>query len=138
MIIETGVVKKVEEDKAWVIMVKGEQCVGCPACKTFGKGSFELVAFNMIGAKPGDNVEVEINSEYAPRQSAIVFTLPVVSLIIGYFWGSFCFSPIGLSTETAGILGSLGLMLIAFVGIIGFDRIVRKSQQINAHINRIL
>jgi sigma-E factor negative regulatory protein RseC len=134
---ENGVVNKVEKNFAWVTMVKGEQCAGCTACKAFGDGSFEIVALNEQGAKPGDIVEVEVNPKQVIKYSTIVFLLPVLSLIIGYFLGSSYLTQIGLSSEAAGIIGSMGLMIITFMGIIGYDRIVGKSQQINAHITRI-
>lgn len=135
---ENGVVKKVEQDLAWIIMMKGEQCAGCTACKAFGEGSFEIVALNERGAKPGDNVEVEINPRQVVKHSTIVFLLPVLSLIIGYFLGNSYLTQIGLSLEAAGIIGSLGLMIITFIGIIGYDRIISRSQQVNARINRVL
>jgi len=136
--IENGIVNKVEKNRAWVTMVKGEQCAGCNACKTFGEGSVELEAFNEPGAKPGDKVEIEINPRQVVKHSTIVFLLPVFSLIIGYFLGNFYLTQIGLSLEAAGIIGSLGLMIITFIAIMGYDRIFSKSQQIHARINRIL
>ena len=136
--IETGVVNKIEKDIAWVTMIKGEQCAGCTACNAFGEGSFELVALNEVGAKPGDNVEVEINPRQVIKHSTIVFLLPVLSLIIGYFLGNSYLTLIGLSLEAAGIIGSLGLMILTFFAIIGYDRIISRSQQVNARINRLL
>jgi sigma-E factor negative regulatory protein RseC len=135
--IENGVVNKVEKNFAWIKMVRGEQCAGCTACKVFGDGSFEIMAVNDPGAKPGDIVEVEINPKKVIKYSTIVFLLPVLGLIIGYFLGSSYLTKIGLSSEAAGILGSLGLMIITFIGIIGYDRIVGKSEPTNAHITRI-
>lgn len=136
--IETGVVNKIEKDVAWVTMIKGEQCAGCTACNAFGEGSFELVALNDPGAKVGDKVEVEINPRQVIKHSTIVFLLPVLSLIIGYFLGNSYLTLIGLSLEAAGIIGSLGLMILTFFAIIGYDRIISRSQQVNARINRLL
>ncbi len=136
--IETGVVNKIEKDVAWVTMIKGEQCAGCTACNAFGEGSFELVALNNPGAKVGDKVEVEINPRQVIKHSTIVFLLPVLSLIIGYFLGNSYLTLIGLSLEAAGIIGSLGLMILTFFAIIGYDRIISRSQQVNARINRLL
>ena len=136
--IETGVVNKIEKDIAWVTMIKGEQCAGCTACNAFGEGSFELVALNDPGAKVGDKVEVEINPRQVIKHSTIVFLLPVLSLIVGYFLGNSYLTPIGLSLEAAGIIGSLGLMILTFFAIIGYDRIISRSQQVNARINRLL
>ena len=136
--IETGVVNKIEKNLAWVTMIKGEQCAGCTACNAFGEGSFELVALNNPGAKVGDKVEVEINPRQVIKHSTIVFLLPVLSLIIGYFLGNSYLTLIGLSLEAAGIIGSLGLMILTFFAIIGYDRIISRSQQVNARINRLL
>lgn len=136
--IESGIVNKVEEDVAWVTMVKGDQCAGCNACKAFGERSVELMVLNEPGAKPGDRVEVEIEPEQVVKHSIIVFLLPVLNLIVGYFLGITYLTRLGFSTQSAGIIGSLGLMIITFVGIIGYDRLISKSQRINARINRIL
>ncbi len=136
--IKNGVVKTVEHDLASVIMIKGEQCAGCTSCNAFGEGTFEIVALNMRGAKPGDHVEIEVNPKHAVSHSAIVFMLPIVNLIIGYFLGSSFLAKIGLAAEVAGVIGSLGLMLITFVGIVGYGRIIRRTAPINAHINQIL
>ena len=136
--IETGVVNKIEKNLAWVTMIKGEQCAGCTACKAFGEGSFEVVALNNTDAKVGDNVEVEINPRQVVKHSTIVFILPVLSIIIGYFLGNSYLTHTGLSLEAAGIIGSLGLMILTFFAIVGYDRIISKSQQVNARINRIL
>lgn len=136
--IESGVVNRVENDLAWITMVKGEQCAGCTACKAFGEGSFEIMAINQQQAKPGDHVEVEINPKQVVKYATIVFLLPVLSLIFGYFLGSSYLTSIGLSLEAAGIIGGAGLMIITFVGIIGYDRFISKSQQIDAQIIRVL
>ena len=136
--IESGVVRKIDKNLAWVTMVKGEHCAGCNACSAFGEGSVELIALNETNAKPGDRVEVEINPRQVVKHSAIVFLLPVLSLIFGYFLGSSYLTKIGLSLEAAGIIGSIGLMVLTFAAIIGYDRILGKSQSTNARINRIL
>lgn len=136
--IENGIVNKIEKNLAWITMIKGDQCAGCTACNAFGEGSFELVALNDPGATVGDKVEVEINPRQVVKHSTIVFILPVLSLIIGYFLGNSYLTQIGLSLEAGGIIGSLGLMIITFIAIIGYDRMIGKSQQVSARINRIL
>ena len=136
--IETGIVSKIQKDTALVTVVKGEQCKGCSACDAFGEGSAELLAQNDLSAKVGDRVEVEIDPKQVIRHSAIVFLLPVFSLILGYFLGVNYLTKIGLSEEGAGIIGSLGLMALTFVGIFFYDRLLSKSDEVNARIIRIL
>ena len=136
--IETGIVSKIENKTAWVTVVKGDHCKNCNTCKSFGEGSAELLTANEISAKPGDRVEVEIDPKQIVRHSAIVFLLPVFALVIGYFIGINYIAKLAISSEGAGIIGSLGLMILTFLGIMVYDRIIRKSNEINARIIRIL
>ncbi|MCU0643291.1 MAG: SoxR reducing system RseC family protein [bacterium] len=138
MMFETGIVNRVEKNIAWVKMIKGEQCSGCHACNAFGEGVVELIALNGVAAKPGDRVEVEIDPNQVVKHSAIVFLLPVLGLILGYFLGAKYLEQAGLSQQSAGIIGSFGLLLVMFAAIIGYDRLVAKSQKINATIQRVL
>ena len=136
--IENGVINKIQDNTAWLTVVKGEQCQGCNACSAFGEGSAELVARNEIAAKLGERVEVEIDPQKVVKHSAIVFLLPVFGLILGYFLGVSYLTKLGLAKEGAGILGSLGSMALNFVGIFVYDRKLGKSNEINARIIRVL
>jgi len=136
--IECGVINKIENDIVWVTVVKGEQCKGCTACSAFGEGSAELVAQSDLPAKIGDRVEVEIDPQKVVRHSAIIFLLPVFALIIGYFLGENYLIGIGIEGEGAGIVGSLGLMVLTFIGIAFYDRFFQKSNEINARVVRVL
>ena len=136
--IETGIVSKTQKDTALVALVKGEQCKGCTACDAFGEGSSELLVNNELSAKVGDRVDIEIDPKQVIRHSAIVFLLPVFALILGYFLGVYYLTKIGLSEEGAGIIGSLVLIVLTFVGIVFYDRLLSKSNEVNARIVRIL
>jgi len=130
--IETGIVSKVENDKAWVVVVKGEHCKNCNACSAFGDGSAEIEVINQKAAKPGDKVDIEIDPKQVIRHSAIVFLLPVLGLVVGYFVGVSLLSHWGINGETAGIIGSIGLLAISYIGIIAYDRFLGKSREVNS------
>jgi len=135
---ENGVINKIKDNKAWITVVKGEQCQGCTACSAFGEGSAELVARNETSAKVGDRVEVEIDPQKVVKHSAIVFLLPVFGLVFGYFLGINYLTKLALPTEAAGILGSLGMMVLTFVAIVFYDRKIGKSNEIHAQVVRVL
>ena len=135
---ENGVINKIKNNTAWITVVKGEQCQGCTACSAFGEGSAELKAQNETTAKVGDRVQVEINPRKVVKHSAIVFLLPVFGLVLGYFLGVNFLTKLGLPTEGAGILGSLGLMVLTFVGIILYDRKIGRSNEVHAQVVRVL
>ncbi len=134
--VECGVVKKTENNLAWVTVVKGNQCQGCTACNSFGEGSAQLIAQNDLAAQPGESVEVEIDPKQVVKHSAIVFLLPVIGLIVGYFLGIRYLTKFGWASQSAGIIASLGLMVIVFIGIYFYDRAVGKSPVKSARIIR--
>ena len=136
--VENGIVRRIENDKAWILLQKGEQCHGCTACQAFGDGSAEILALNKVSAAPGDKVEIEIAPKEVIKHSAIVFLIPVLALIVGYFLGVKYLMALSLSEEPAGIFGSLGLMVIAYVFIVLYDRQVGKKQESGARIIRRL
>ncbi|MBC8182535.1 SoxR reducing system RseC family protein [candidate division KSB1 bacterium] len=135
---ESGVINKIIDDKAWVTVIKGEHCQGCTACSAFGEGSAELIARNETTAKVGDRVEVEIDPQKVVKHSAIVFLLPVFGLVLGYFLGVNYLTKLALPTEGAGILGSLGMMVLTFIGIVFYDRKIGKSGEVHARVVRVL
>ncbi|OQX95762.1 hypothetical protein B6I21_03795 [candidate division KSB1 bacterium 4572_119] len=135
---ECGIVQRVEGSNAWVTVVKGEQCEGCQACSAFGEGSAELVVKSDFSIKPGDKVEIEIDPQQVVRHSIIVFLLPVFGLVLGYFLGTNYLPEIGTSGEAAGIIGSIGTMILTFVGIALYDRVVVKKQDVKTRVIRVL
>ncbi len=136
--IESGIVNRIKDNRAWVTVVKGEQCQGCNACKSFGEGSAEVIADNRVGAKQGDRVEVEVAPEKVIGHSIVVFIFPIIALIIGYFVGSKYLINWGVSSEGGGIIGSLGLMVISFFAIYIYDRFFLKSDDASAKIVRVI
>lgn len=136
--IECGVIERVENDVAWVTVVKGEQCAGCQACKAFGENSAQVLVLNNLAAKPGNRVEIEIDPQQVIKHSSIVFLLPVFCLVAGYFLGTKYLSSLGLNAEPAGIIGSLGSMLVGFAIIALYDRFVANKREVNARVIRIL
>lgn len=133
---ENGIVRKIEKNNAWILLQKGEQCHGCNACQVFGDGSAEILATNEINAQPGDKVEIEIAPKQVIKHSAIVFLIPVLALIIGYFLGVKFLTALSLSEEPAGIIGSLALMIISYFFILLYDRKVAKKEDSTVRILR--
>ncbi|NOZ60227.1 MAG: SoxR reducing system RseC family protein [Calditrichaeota bacterium] len=134
--IESGIVRKIENDNAWILLQKGEQCHGCTACQVFGDGSAEILAANKINAGPGDRVEIEIAPKELIKHSAVIFLIPVLALIVGYFLGVKYLTALSIGEEPAGIIGSLGLMIVSYFFIVVYDRHVGKKEESGARIVR--
>jgi sigma-E factor negative regulatory protein RseC len=83
---ETGVVMELTKDgRAIVQMSKSGGCEGCKAagtCKAIS-GDRVLEADNKIGAVPGQQVILKIDSGMFLKSSFIVYMIPVIFLFIG-------------------------------------------------------
>jgi sigma-E factor negative regulatory protein RseC len=102
---EFGIIKSIAASTAKVgIHPHG----GCRNCQNrsgcFGHESKEAVleAVNGIGAQPGDRVEIEVPSSTTMGGALIIFGVPMVGAIAGYFAGA-----ANGRGETGGMYGSL-------------------------------
>ncbi len=131
---ENGEIVKIEGDVAFVRMVLGEKCEGCNLCSAFGENSKVLEARNVLGAKVGDRVTVEINPKLVVGHSLLVFVLPVISLIIGYFLGTLLSWPNNWSVEAQGILGAGCCLMLSLFPVRWYNARLSRSEGCSADI----
>ncbi|MFZ7122035.1 MAG: SoxR reducing system RseC family protein, partial [Eubacteriaceae bacterium] len=90
---EIGIVNSIRGNEAKVIIQRNAACGDCGACQV-GKDklTMEATAINVIGAKEGDKVEVEMKFVNVLRASFIMYGIPlimfIVGSIIGYYYSS--------------------------------------------------
>jgi|YelNatPaOPRAMG01_1025707.scaffolds.fasta_scaffold00047_36 sigma-E factor negative regulatory protein RseC len=121
---ERGIILSTEGQVARVRFAKGKQCEGCRACQAFGEGSAILEALNEVAASPGDVVEVEIPPKRVLESSFLVFIVPVLALMVGYFFGRLS---LGLEEDSA-VAAGFGCLAASFVGLRLYDRTVAKRR----------
>jgi len=121
---ERGTVVSIKTDTAVVQINRGEKCDGCTVCKSFGESKMRLQALNPIHAQIGDDVEVEIESRHIIRNSLLIFILPLVLMMVGYFIG-ISLSP--TQSEAIGILGAFTALALALLGLRFIEVLNRKS-----------
>lgn len=112
---ETGVILSIEKNNATILLVKGDKCKDCNLCVTTGPNQMQLEAINKINATIGDRVEVEVPPGRVLGSSFLIFILPVILMIIGYFVGNSFFGPSTGAGEGAGIIGSILGFLLSMV-----------------------
>ncbi len=108
--IEVGVVGKVENEMA-EIYIDTSSCENCDLkdhCRTKMKASLKAYT-NNIKVMMGDKVEVEVPELIALKASLVVYGIPFVSFLSGFF--------IGYSISSIfGLIGGLsGLGISAFI-----------------------
>ncbi|RJQ32984.1 MAG: hypothetical protein C4562_01700 [Actinobacteria bacterium] len=87
--MEQGKVIKVNDNKATVALSKTDACKSCGACNAFG-GADKLMTCeveNTLGVAEGDRVYIEIAQKHEVIATFLIFVMPVLFMIIGYFVG---------------------------------------------------
>ncbi|SHE27076.1 SoxR reducing system RseC family protein [Alkalibacter saccharofermentans] len=81
---EVGVIKQISGNKASVTIKRHAACGDCGACAVGQeKMTMETVAYNAIGAKEGDAVEVEMQFVNVMQASMIAYGFPLLMFIAG-------------------------------------------------------
>ena len=127
---ETGLVAKIIREGLAQIEFKGTSaCAKCGKCSMGLSGEMFVEAENKIQAKIGDTVEVEFFSVIS--SSFIVYILPIVFLVIGYFIGVMVFPLVSIevSMENLGIIFAIAFLFISFALLKIYDLFVSKLRK---------
>lgn len=88
-------------------------CKKCGICKMTGDRVY-IDASNELGAEVGEAVEVEIATKNVLWATFLLFILPIIGLVIGYFIGN--------------VLGAFILLGLTFLMVFLYDRLVRSRE----------
>lgn len=83
--LERGVVVSNNENGVDVQMQPSASCEGCNVC-FMDKSKLQTVHVNQkVSAQPGDFVEIEVSPGFAVKSAFLIFFLPLLMLLAGYF-----------------------------------------------------
>ena len=97
----------------------GLSCKSCEGCPQKPKEEIFALAENLIGAVPGNIVEVESNAGSAIGIAALVYMVPCIGLILGYLAGSL----LGCQ-EMVCVLLAFGGIVVGFLPAVMLNRII--------------
>ena len=117
---EQGKVVEVAGNLAKVELPSSPACQSCRACERGTQGTMIAEANNSLGAKVGDKVEMEIPSPRVMGASIIIFVLPLIGLMLGYFAGA-------QISQTTGIWSGVLTMMAIYIPIMIYDRLAREK-----------
>ena len=103
----------------------GHDCEECPGCGISGS-AIVAVADNPIGAAPGNKVVVESSTKTVLGIIAMVYCIPIVLFLVGYFATESLFSSEGMRYASA-VAGFLLGLLPAII----YDRRLRKKGSVS-------
>jgi len=126
-VLDRGVVYRLDGDRALIEMFPEAKCRGCAACQLLAPGRHGLTAANPLGAKVGDQVEVEITAEANRLIPLIVFGLPIGCFVLGLAAGS-------LFSELWSIILALLFLGASFYLVRRFDRFAATQARFQSRI----
>jgi len=131
MILDRGVVFKIEGSQALVEVVPPSECRGCTACQVFSSGKKGLAAENAAGAGVGDRVQVEVSPAAGVAAPIIAFGIPILFFLIGVVSGS-------LLSELFSILFGVLFLAAGMLLVRLLDRSIAGQKIFKCRIVRIL
>ena len=129
--LDQGRVISINNRTARVEFSSSAACAECGACRRSAAGKMENEADNLVGAKPGDMVQVEISSLVVTLVPMIAFGVPLFFFFIGLALGSFF-------SERAGIILGVLFLAVSFLIVRMADRYVERKNKFRSRIVRIL
>ena len=137
---EKGEVIALKGREVYVRLGAGEKCSKCGICSSDGKGGMILRAVTDESLKPGDKVYVFLKPAVMIKSAIVLYLLPLVFLVIGYFVGTYVAKLLGVprSNEALPALFSLGLCGLSFLIIFLYDRAKRNDPDFAPYVKRII
>lgn len=118
--------KLLPDGTAEVKRIREDNCTGdCGLCSGCGEEA-SFAVYNDIGAQPGDRVVLHPDGKVARKTAAMLYTIPVVLLLIGYLLGEH-FLEKGILFGLIGAVAGLWAVMM-------LDRKLTKENPITYHI----
>jgi len=133
---EIGHVVNVDQGKIKIQLTPGSQCTHCSAksiCSSLGETVRVLEVESDEKVKLGDRVALIFKPSTRVLSATIIFILPVIFMIIGYFLMTAYY----INTEGWGIIGSLLGLVFGFIVVRIFDRILLKTKGYKPIIKKV-
>ncbi|MGM0445523.1 MAG: SoxR reducing system RseC family protein [Bacillota bacterium] len=141
---ELGKVINCIDNIAKVKVIKHSACSKCDRdCPLSGADSHEREEMvfkvkNSIGAKQGDQVSIELENRNLVFSSLIIYLMPILNMIIGYFLGQWLGLKYNLLTrEISGIFGTVLFLFLSFLLLRQINSNLENNNKIDPKIVKI-
>lgn len=136
------VIKK-EDGQSLVQIIRTSACSHCDEKCMLADDSHEVEEMEVlvndpIGAEVGSTVELEMGAKPILVSALVVYLLPLVAIVVGYFAGSSLLSGVISSSEVAGIIGSGIGFLLSFASLKFFDKKAGSKSYFHPEITRVV
>ena len=151
---EVGEVIDCDDNIAKVKVVKKSACNKCDkpcplsSTETHEKKEMVFQLQNIIRAKKGDQVIIEMENRSLVISSLLMYLIPIINMILGYFIGRWVGVSYNIFTaEISGIIGTMVFLFISYLVLRYIDsklisgdeikpKLVKKYNKRNEYIKR--
>ena len=136
---EIGKVISVEGRQAVVQIQRSSACDRCVACK-FGYRSNEMLITipYLLDAKPGDQVELSLDSTQFVKASAVMYLFPLLALVLGVLIGYLTGDMLGIERQLWAAMTGIIFTVLSFILIRAMEPRLKKSEQFTPQMVSIL
>ena len=135
------IVEIVDNITAKLKLKRYSACASCGKCATTSEEKDIIVEVDKsIGAKVGDRVEVNMETINVLKAAFIVYTIPLIALLIGIVGTFYALNTINFNGNIETISGVVGLVLtfIVFLILKKNDKKFRDSKEYIPIVTRII
>ncbi|GIM29691.1 hypothetical protein CPJCM30710_23570 [Clostridium polyendosporum] len=134
---QEGIVIEVIGHIAKVKISRHSECKNCGACPG-GDQAIVLEAQNLIGAKLGQRVFIEIKTTNVLKAAFVVYIIPLIAIFLGAICGGWLARKNIQLVQVLQIAGGIIAFVIAVLFIKFFDKSTNNNKKIQPTIKRIL
>jgi sigma-E factor negative regulatory protein RseC len=133
---EEGVVVSVAGDTATVKIAANKSCEKCGICKRVSSSEMIVDAYMSRPVFKGEKVVVAIKPGTIVKSATILYILPLVALVAGYYVGKFAASALDLSIKGELFPAALSFvfLFLSFIPIRLYDRRKRSDSNFRFYI----
>lgn len=133
---QEGIVISAAGDMARVKTSRHNDCENCGACP--GNAAIVLDARNPLGARPGQQVMIEVQEIGMLKSAFIVYMLPLIALFLGAMAGGYAAERLAHEALWFQVGGAGAAFAAAVLYIRYFDKSARSNENMQPVITRIL
>ncbi|MHB9002749.1 MAG: SoxR reducing system RseC family protein [Coriobacteriia bacterium] len=121
-----------------VMLSASSECAGCKACAAASGGMLMEHVPADGSFRPGDRVAVEVTPQATSRARALVFGLPIASVLGGYLAGFLLGEAVGVARDSAGAVGAiLSIAAVLYAGA-RYDRSHAEKRSGDVRVHAII
>ncbi|MBN7772415.1 SoxR reducing system RseC family protein [Clostridium aminobutyricum] len=129
------IIETCKENMAKVKLGRHNDCKNCGACP--GDNTLIIEAQNLIGAKSGQRVILEVKETNMLVAAFVVYIVPLLAILAGVMIGHEIAVKLGYSIQSFEIGGGIFAFLLSVLNIKVFDKFAHNSKKMQPTITRI-